>query len=304
MRLGRYDSYNDRLDKHDRPKKQYLLTTLLALGVAIVVLGGLGFLTALSTVNQQETLVSVGGGPLDSRKPKKVFDPGAGVVVTGLFDKTWSYPANNTQRFHPLVDVSNDEHKTIYVSTRDGVLVGLPGQMLFRFTGDKQELLEFSQGLGARPFNGSRPGESDEGWESFLYTMVSPRRVIDPRRNAKETDSRVVYDNLAKSIEEDLNSRLGGRYIQEVRLDVPDVILPVDVQKNIDAVNAGKARVKAKQQEVRAASEEARRLRILGRATKRSGQAALLEAIKEAKQPPTIILDGTGKGNFSVPAGR
>lgn len=286
----------------------------------LAIIGLIAFASACGTVAQDEVGFNRGGGYLDGERFKvkgDLLEPGR--HITGTFDTMWTFPSNKTVRFQ--------DFKTT-VTTLDGKKVVLAGQMGFRFVGEKDPRLakEFAVGVGGRKYGGKRPGESDEGWENFLDTMVTREinatlkdgigkvycadfepacRSIDPRKDVPASNPEGVYESLNGVLSRRITAKLGGDYLQSIRLGVASVELPGEVQSNIDAVTSEQAKTKSAEQSVKTADAEAQAIVKKSAALKKSPQAVAVEVAKNCKGSCSIILDTTGKGvQPSVPAGK
>ena len=300
---------------------KYSGAIVVALCLAVILALG-AFATACGTVAQDEVGYAVGGGPLDGQRHKvkgDLLEPGR--HITGTLDGMWTLPSNNTVRFQ---DFSVD------VTSKDGKKVHLEGQMAFRYVGEKDPALskKFVTGVGARKYgkDKQRPGESDEGWEAFLDTMVTREinatlkdgigkvycadfepacRSIDPRADVPDSNPEGVYNALNGILSTRIEEKLGGAYLQNIRLGVAKVELPREVQSNIDAVTTEQAKTKSAEQSVKTADAEAQAIVKKSAALKKSPASVAVEVAKACKGSCSIILDTTGKGvSPSVNAGK
>lgn len=285
-------------------------------GIIVAVVAFVGMATlfvSCDTVPQGEIAYQVGGGPFDSSKSKIKSDmlmPGR--HVTGTLDRVWTFPSNKTLRFQDF---------KLSVTTLDGKKVTVEGQAPFRFVGERDPALakEFAMGLGARKYNGKRPGENDKGWRGMLEQLVLPEisatlkeqfgrvycsdfepacRAIDSRREVPPADPELVYSNIAEKLQARVSEKLGGEYLQNFRIRMNRVILPREVQVNIDRVTSEQAKTKAAVQGQQTATAEAKVIRIKGEALKKNRELLPLEVARECRggDQCTIILDASGTG--------
>lgn len=294
-------------------RKKLIPRIVAAVLAAAFFIGLIAFATACGTVAQDEVGYAVGGGPLDGQRHKVKGDmllPGR--HITGTLDSMWTLPSNNTVRFQDFA---------VDVTSKDGKKVHLEGQMGFRFVGEKDPVLskKFVTGVGARKYgkDKQRPGEGDDGWEAFLDTMVTREinatlkdgvgkvycadfepacRSIDPRKDVPESNPEGVYEALNGVLSTRIDKKLGGAFLQDIRIGVATVALPPEVQSNIDAVTAEQAKTKAAEQSVKTADAEAQAIVKKSAALKKSPQAVAVEVAKNCKGSCSIILDTTGKG--------
>lgn len=278
-------------------------------------------MTSCGTVAQDEVGFAVGGGVIDPDKNKVTSDliePGRHII--GIADGMWTFPANRTVRFQDF---------KLAVTTVDGKTATLEGQMDFRFVGEKDPKLarEFAEGIGSRKYAGKKIGDSDEGLGNFLDQLVTPEinaslkdgfgrvycadfepscRSIDPRENVPVTAPEDVYDSISTSLQERVDTKLGGNYLQNIRIRVAKISLPGEVQSNIDQVTAEQAKTKKAEQSEQTATAEAKAIRTKGKALKENRDLIALEVAKECKGGGcTIIVDAAnGSTGVSVPAGK
>lgn len=296
---------------------------VLASIVGVALVFGLGALvTSCGTVPQSEVGFQVGGGPLDPSKRKVKSDllpPGRHIL--GTLDGVWQFPSNKTLRFQDF---------EVTVTTVDGKKAELQGQVGFRFVGEKDPAMarDFAEGIGARKYNGNRPGEGNDGWEAMLNQLVVPEitatlkegfgrvycadfepacRSIDPRSDVPEADPEEVYGAVSGTLQGRVDRKLGDAYLQEIRVRVSKITLPREVQQNIDRVTAEQAKTKSAEQSEQTAKAEARAIETKAKALRANRDLIALEVAKECKggDKCTLIVDGSGGGvDTAVRAGR
>ena len=160
----------------------------------IVVCGALiGGCSSLNRPGPTEVALIRNGGPLDNKSIREVRAPSSGYAVSGLFSEPRMYIAGCEQRYY---SVSSDPSRGsesgadfIKVPTKDGVLVEVDAQVLFRtafttkaceLTDDAKALLErFDTQFGNRNFaakdgDSHKVWEGNSGWNAFLDTILRP----------------------------------------------------------------------------------------------------------------------------------
>lgn len=227
----------------------YALAVLCGIGVLIVLVIGLNFLTKFKAVDQGHVCVVREGGPFDGRSIAQVRQPGSGVTNIGLFNKQFCFPA--TQRNYII---SNDprlaDSKTVdslTVSTLDAVNVGVEGQALFELNTDPDVVKLFYRKYGARTYNGQHPYDGDSGWSSFLQVYVRPALETSLREaigefNCTELNNTCQYvtnadealkgnvkqvsntqnlqkaaDRIQSQLTDNVNQILGGKFFDNIR---------------------------------------------------------------------------------------
>lgn len=281
-------------------------------GCVLLFLAACAYISACNTVRQDEVGFQVGGGPLDANRGKvksELLEPGR--HITGTLDSVWTFPAYRTLRFQDF---------EVPVTTKDGKRVVLTGQVNFRFVGEKDPALarDFAEGLGARKYDGKRPGDSGgAGWTAMLDKLMDPEIVaslkeqigavncadfepaclaIDPRTDVPATNSERVYQATARKLDQRLTAKLGSPYFQNLFLRIKRIELQPEVQKAIDRVTAEQAKTKAAQQSQQTAAAEAQAIRTKGRALRANPKLVGVEIVKNCPSSCTVIVDGSGKG--------
>mgnify|MGYP002073350498 CR=1 FL=1 len=156
-----------------------------------VVIGSCGSLNG-SKSGPTEVIVERNGGPFDSKDIRGVKGPASPISIHGLMTQNRHYIAGNEQRYYSISSDPSQGSQTgtsIQVPTKDGVNVGVDGQILFRtafttpdgeFAEEQQELLkQFDTNYGNRNFKGAdgdskKVWEGNDGWNAFLNTMIKP----------------------------------------------------------------------------------------------------------------------------------
>lgn len=304
---------------------------LVGLGVVglIVLIVGLNVLTSFRAIDPGFVGVIQEGGPLDGRGVAKVKRPGTGVEPIGVFNHMREFPAT-TRNYIISADPTRGDQGGVDVfrtPTADSVIVGVEGQALFRLNLNADVLEDFYFRFGTRRFRGLHPYEGEEGWNNFLAQQFRP--VLDnslreeigkyscPEINAacalaKGTD-RVdrntgqniskIQDAIATTLQNDLNSTLGGPYFVEVRFRLQQITLSDRLQDAVDQANAAKAEVSAEQQRVRGAREKAKAASELARAYRENPISGLIEFAKSLPPGSQPIIN-FGGGSLGLNVGR
>lgn len=321
---GRRRNLSEETVRKSTPNNKVMIITVAV--ILFIICAMVVGCSSRSKVPQDSVGFTVGGGLIDGDKDKvksELLKPGRSWI--GLFDNTWTFPAYRTLRFQ---DFEQD------VTTKDGKKLTLKGQVAFRFVGEKDPNLarEFALGIGARKYGGKRPGEGNddgsdgEGWKNLLTQLMDPKinsslkegfgvvycadfepscRSIDPRKDVPDTDPDSVYGPISGQLETRLTDKLGGHFFQDLKVEIKSIVLPADVQRNIDSVTSEQAKTKAAEQSNKTATAEAKTIRVKGRALRANKGLIALEVAKECRggERCTIIVDASGKGvTSSVPA--
>jgi regulator of protease activity HflC (stomatin/prohibitin superfamily) len=235
----------------------------------------------------------------------------------GPWDTIWTFPSNKTLRFQDF---------EVTVTTVDGKKAVLQGQVPFRFVGeaDPEIAKKFAVGLGARKYNGERPGVSNEGWENMLNQLLVPEiratlketfgrvycadfepscRAIDPRANVPTSNPEAVYAAVAKALQQRVDRKLGDSYLRDLGVRVNSITLPREVQSNIDQVTTEQAKTKRAEQSEVTARAEAKAITTKAKALRKNPSSILLEVAKECNNKCTIVLDGS-KGGVNATVGK
>ncbi|HSE29357.1 MAG TPA: SPFH domain-containing protein [Candidatus Saccharimonadales bacterium] len=171
--------------------------------VLLALIGSVGFVGVLDSYTSTESgqiAVVRNGGPFDDRKPFMTIGSGSNIKWTGWWSKVRYYPSS-PQPIDFVGAYKTDEPGVNYNAfpTRDGIDVGIKGQMLITITGDAEKLKEFDASYGSRKYRGADgefyfPSDSyDElkGWRAFLDA------VLIKASDAAIRDEIVKYDCTA-----------------------------------------------------------------------------------------------------------
>lgn len=307
--------------------------------LAVACIGLVALWSSCGTVPQDSVGFQVGGGFADSQKYKvksDLLEPGRHVL--GTWDTVWTFPAYRTIRFQDFqVPVTTlDGKAATIVGQMNFRFVGEKDPAMAR---------EFAEGIGSRKYRNCDPqgncedaervGEGNNGLTGFLNQLVTPEinstlkagfgrefcadfepscRVIDPRDNVPPADPEKVYTEMSQTLQDAVDKKLMGKgfdyegedgYLRDISIRVSDVILPEDVQSNINEVTAEQARTKKAEQSQATATAEAAAINIKGKAIRDNQDVLPLEIAKVCGQRCTIIVDASGNGvSTSVPATR
>jgi regulator of protease activity HflC (stomatin/prohibitin superfamily) len=248
--------------------RPYLLAAIGALAALVLLVGGCGTLNAYKSPDVGRVGICQSSGPFDDRGTCGILPPGSGKKFLGTFNDLRQFPA--TQRNYLITaDPSRGDKggvDVVQLPTSDGVKVGIEGQALFTLNLDSGPLLAFYRRYGTRTFNGLHPYDGDEGWSAFLDIQFRPVldnalrqeilkydcaelnpgcKLIKGGATTGEEANRnlaTIQQNIARTLQDDLASTLGGPYLVNVRFSLTGISLP-GIQANIDRANAAKADV-------------------------------------------------------------
>jgi regulator of protease activity HflC (stomatin/prohibitin superfamily) len=267
------------------------------------------------------------GGPFDNRNIRGLKSPGSGVGSIGLFSSLHNYPV--TQRNYIISsDPSRGDRAGIDIfraPTSDAVNVGVEGQVLFTLNTDPAVIKDFDTKYGLRTFpvtgGASRrhPYEGDEGFAAFLDVQFRPVldnalrqeiakydcaelnaacRLVRSSQSARSANGTQANGNLAQvqnaisqTLQSDLDSTLGGKFVQNVRFRVSQVTLSPQVNSAVDQANAAKAQVSTEAFRAQAAKQRALAARELARAYQANPFAGLTEVVKALPSGSQPILN-------------
>lgn len=180
------------MESSTRSSAVLVFWSLLAIVAFVFLCGALiGGCKSINHTEPTEVALIRNGGMLDTRDIREIRPPTSGYKISGLYSEVRKYIAGNEVRYFGIADDPSlgDKGAEISVPTRDGVEVGINGQVLFRtaftdpngnLTEESEALLrEFDEKFGNRNFTGSggdshKPWEGEAGWQAFLFTMVKP----------------------------------------------------------------------------------------------------------------------------------
>jgi regulator of protease activity HflC (stomatin/prohibitin superfamily) len=265
---------------------KFLASLLAGILALFVVIGGCAAATSFKGVDTGEICVVKEGGPFDGRDIKEVRQPASGPKFIGPFNSQHCFPSN--ERSYTLSsDAGEADSKTVDVfktPTVDAVEVYVEGQSRFALNTDPEVVEEFYRRYGNRTYDGKRAHDGGEGWENFLaqvyrpvllnalrdaigeYRCVELKNTCQYVQNTEAvTEGKVeevansqnlskVETEVAKQVESNINSQLGGEFFVNVRFNLTGV-------KFEDAVDDAVTRAQTKRTEVANTRLEAERLR-------------------------------------------
>lgn len=239
-------------------------------------------------------------------------------------------------------------------STSDGVQgIGLEGTVQFTLNADRKTLEEFDNKFGTRTFPvvGSsdrlHAWDGDRGWSAFLDAVFRQQVLDNALRieiqkykcvelipscaylNATQSAApkvtgadgtkanatlATIQSDIATELQNDLDTTLGGRYLNIGQFTISKVTLPTAVEQQIQESNAAKVAVQKEtflaQQKVQAAIgernanyEKAKGIEALNKAYAHSKQKAAIDAIAALPQNLTTLVIG-GNGGLAQLVGK
>lgn len=263
-----------------------------------------GFLAWTQTTRTEPGFIAVvrNGGPLDDKDIRQIVPPASGITWTGWWSTAREYPA--TERFYDIVPgdfgaspaagdtINADAYRT---DTKDGVNVGIVGQVKFALNTDDAVLRDFDTRFGARTFavpndpDGRRlsPADGDEGFGTWLATQARPvvqetfrqqvgsydcaqlvascallrgnGQPINPAQLVNGEGNAQVFAEIGQKINAalatNINAQLGGPFLRDIRVVFTQVDLPPSVKQAIG--DAQTAFAKTTQAQAQAASDKA-----------------------------------------------
>ena len=259
-------------------------------GLLVVVVGGAIGVGAFKASPPGEVCVVQEGGPFDGRGVKEVRQPGEGIKLIGAFNKQRCFPATE-RNYIVSADANEGDRGTadfVEVPTADAVSVRIEGQALFRLTTEAKLIADFYRRYGLRTFQGVRPYDGDAGWRAFLAVQFRPildnalreaigsfrcvqlnntcQYVLDAEQavsgrveavNNNQTLT-VAQDRIARTLANDLNKTLGGRFFEGVQFRLRGVTFDPEVRKQIVAAQAKRTQVATAKLDAQRRVEQAR----------------------------------------------
>lgn len=268
------------------------------------------------------------GGPFDGRSFKEVRQGGEGLSNIGIWNHQWCYPA--TQRNYIVSSNPNQgDAKTVdfvEVPTKDAQTVRVNGQALFQMNTDPVVVRDFFKKYGIRTFNGKHLYDGNSGWENFLAIQFRPvldnalREAIGDfnctelnntcqyvtnageavRGNVQQVNTgqnlAAVQDKIQTTLQQDLDSTLGGHYFTNVRWRFSGagggaIALTDQIQREVEAAQAKQtqvatARLDAQRRvqkavgDTQVAQQQARQIQLKAQAYSRNPQQAEIDKLK------------------------
>jgi regulator of protease activity HflC (stomatin/prohibitin superfamily) len=245
------------------------------------------------------------------------------------------YPAANVNRTYTLTSDprrgSRPGVDVVTVPTKDGVQVGVEATVFLRFVGERDlKVLErFDISFGTRRFRAADgekrlyPWQGDDGFYAWLDNLFRPVLEYNLRReigrydcaelvascslvssgkastlvNFKSpgADSAAFADQLSAALEGDLTRTLGQPYFWNIRMRIARITLPKGVQAAVDDAQAKYVQVNGARAELKQATYQRERNRLLGEAYNESPALANIDALKALPKQATVILSTNGR---------
>jgi regulator of protease activity HflC (stomatin/prohibitin superfamily) len=245
------------------------------------------------------------------------------------------YPASKVVLFYTITGDPDRGSRlgvdSVQVPTRDGVQVGLEGTVFFRFMGETDIglLKRFDQTFGTRRFPVAGTDRSlypwqgpEEGFSAMLDSVFRPvldnnmraevgafecadlvascsliRRVSGSTPNRARTNANIakIESRISHSLATDLAKTLGGAYFRSIRVRIARVMLPANVQGEVNSVQQQYVAVNGARAALKGARYQAQRNELLARAYNGSPALAKIDEIKAAPKGSTIVLSSGGK---------
>jgi regulator of protease activity HflC (stomatin/prohibitin superfamily) len=245
------------------------------------------------------------------------------------------YPASNVNRTYSVTSDpkrgSRPGVDVVTVPTKDGVQVGIEATVFMRFIGERnlEALKRFDVSYGTRRFpsvTGRRlyPWQGDDGFYTYLDNLFRPvldynlRREIGrfdcaelvascslvssgkasgnvALRAPRIADAGAIADRISVSLQRDLTRTLGQPYFWDIRMRIARVTLPKSVQAAVDDAQAKYVEVNGARAELKQATYQQQRNRLLGESYNESPALANIDAIKALPKQATVILSTNGK---------
>lgn len=309
------------------------------IGAFIVVVIGLiaiiGWIGGFTKTSGGEIAVVRNGGWFDDNNVDQVIDPSSGVVNVGSWQHVHRYPAQ--QRFYTITSNTSEGDKVgvdvVSVPSKDGVQMGIEGTFYFDLNRDHALLADFDNKFGTRQFRGADGQtrdvwDGDEGYASWLDQIIRPvienalRSEVGDKRCAELVSSCVLVQNQGTAVDPaslsnsaniaavqtaiqqkfaaDLQSTLGGEYLNNIKFNLSRVTLPKQVQDGVDNAQKAFAGVSEAQARAQQALQDAQ-----ANVNRQNGYNAcpICGQIDEIKAIPDHITIWAPGGNAAVPLG-
>jgi regulator of protease activity HflC (stomatin/prohibitin superfamily) len=314
--------------------RMLVLVTVVTVVALIGVVAVVSVVSGFAKTQGGEVAVIRNGGPLDNHKVRQVIEPASALTWTGLFSTAHKYPAQQRfytitsdagRGDRSGVDVEND-------ATADGVEVGVEGTVYFTLNTDENTLKQFDDKYGTREYLGQdgvmrHAYGDDQGWSSFLDQIVRPvisndlreqigdfrcselqascalvqnsngnvvKTPADGSGNQSNFNITKIQDSINTSLEQDLQSTLGGNYIVGVKFNLAKISLPQQLQTAINSAQAAFAAVTEAQARVASAKADADANAQRERGYRNCPACATIDTLKAI--PPNVTTFAPGAG--------
>ena len=274
----------------------------------------------------------VRNGGLAASDIRLVLQPSSSLTWSGFATTKHKYPAS--QRFYTITSNSSGGDRpgvdVESVPTSDGVQVGLEATVYFTLNTDPKVLAAFDTKYGNRTFrsfNGDQlyAWDGTNGWSAFLDQIVRPvisnnfREQIGNFRCAELVSSCAlvqnngsltsavvtgnhqnnvniskVQDAVKAGLVSDINSTLGGQFLEGFQVNLVKVTLPTNVQTAVNNAQAAFAQVTEAQARVQSAKADAQANVERQRGYSLCPACSAIDQLKAI--PPTITTFAPGAG--------
>ncbi|MFC5911128.1 SPFH domain-containing protein [Streptacidiphilus monticola] len=309
-----------------------------AAALAIVLDVGISLLDAFDRTDGGQVAVVRNGGPFDDRNIRQVIQPASGLTWIGWYSDVHKYPSQ--QRFYTITsDAKRGDRPgvdVVHTPSADGVDMGIEGTLYFTLNLDDKTLRDFDDKFGTRTFTAAdgkqyHAYDGTDGWSAFLDQIIRPvidndlrEQIADFRcaelvsscalvQNAgttataastagKSNNSNIaaVQNAINTSLEQDLQSTLGDKFLINLRFNLVRVTLPDNVQAAVDKAQAAFAAVSEAQAKVAQAKAEAQANEIRQQGYSKCPACATIDEMKAI--PPNVTTFAPGSG-FAITPG-
>lgn len=296
----------------------------------LLVLGSLLFGVTAKTGPGEVDVVRNGG--LAASQIRTILQPASSLKLVGFFNSQHKYPAS--QRFYTITSAATGGDRpgvdVESVPTQDGVQVGLEATVYFTLNTDPKVLAAFDTKYGNRTFrsfNGDQlyAWDGSNGWSAFLDQIVRPvisnnfREQIGNFRCAElvsscalvqnngSLNSAVITNNLKNNVNiakvqdavkvglvNDINTTLGGEFLEGFQVNLVKVTLPSNVQQAVNDAQAAFAAVTEAQARVQSAKADAQANAERQRGYGLCPSCAIIDQLKAIPKTITTYAPGSG----------
>jgi regulator of protease activity HflC (stomatin/prohibitin superfamily) len=312
-----------------------LIIVAVLIGLLLLCIIGIGWISAFERTNGGEVAVIRNGGLFDNKKVRGYLPEASDRENIGLWSEAHKYPSQ--QRFYKISS-NADESDTglvdqVRVPTSDGVNVGIEGTIYFKLNTEEKILTEFDNKFGTRKFAGRYPHEGDEGFAAWLNTILRPvidnnlrkqigevdcsdlipscnliqNQTLEELKNqdgqGEQANQKIaeIEASVNEGLLEDIQSQLGGPYINDIRFTLAKAVPPARIQQSIDQTQAAFAQVSRAEAKRRQAELDAQANKIRQEGYQNCPACAQIDALKAIPKTITTFAPGSG---FAVTPGR
>lgn len=268
------------------------IAALVALAVLLFVLvPGVVAAFSFTKTDGGHSAVVRNGGPFDNNSIRQTLNPSSSLEYTGMYSDVHLYPAQG--RYYDIVPNGADQPgvNAYRTPTKDGVDVGLTARLNFAMNTDPNALKAFDDRYGTRKFakvgeegTALAPWEGDEGFATFLDTMIKPIIEETLRQQVGTVDCEQLQASCAlvknntgpvaantanaqtiqkiqtdvnAALGKNINDRLGGNFLSGIQFSLTGVDLPQQIRERIEAAQAEFAGASAAQARLNTAKTDA-----------------------------------------------